>query len=53
MKVFVKNKENNEIIQIYNNVINYDEYSIEYTQNGCRCKIYIDTETEYIDNKEF
>ena len=53
MKVYIKDKETNEILQTCDDVINYDNLSVEYYINGYRCKIYIDTETQYLDDKEF
>ena len=46
MEVYLINKETNEIVRTFNNVINWSENFVEY-DNGGRAKIYCDTEVEY------
>ena len=51
MKVYLINKETNEIVREFENVINWSYNFVEYN-NGGRAKIYCDTETEYFTDKE-
>lgn len=50
MKVYLVNKNTNEIIREFSNVISFDVNSVEYSNNGCRGKIYCDIENEYISD---
>lgn len=51
MKVYLINKETNEVIMTYTNVIKWDENFVEHN-NGGRGKIYCNTETEYFTDEE-
>jgi hypothetical protein len=52
MKVYLINKETNEVDREFDNVINWSYNFVEYNNNG-RAKIYCDIETEYFtDNVE-
>lgn len=51
MTIYLINKETNEIIREFDNVINWSYNFVEYNNNG-RAKIYCDTETEYFTDKE-
>ena len=51
MKVYLKNLETNEIISEYDNVIHWGYNFVEFN-NGGRCKIYCNTETEYFTDIE-
>ena len=49
--IYLKNKETNEIINTFTNVIEWSDNFVEYEDYG-RCKIYCDTETEYFTDQE-
>lgn len=49
MKVYLVKKETEEVLQEFNNVINWGYNFVEYN-NGCRCKIYCN-EDEYFTDK--
>lgn len=51
MKIYLINKETNETIIEFDNVINWSNNFVEYN-NGGRAKIYCDSETEYFTDKE-
>lgn len=51
MKVYLKNIETNEVINEYDNVISWGYNFVEYN-NGGRCKIYCNSETEYFSDEE-
>ena len=48
--IFLKNKETNEIIQTFDNVIDWGECYVEYSKNTARIKIYCG-ENEYFTNE--
>lgn len=48
MEAYLIDKETNEVKQTFTNVLNFGENYVEYLNNGCRGKIYCDTQTEYI-----
>lgn len=48
MNVYVIDKNTNEIVREFSNVINFDINSVEYLNNDCRGKIYCDIENEYV-----
>ena len=50
MKVYLINKETNEIIKEYTNIISWSYNFVEYN-NGGRCKIYCN-ENEYFTDVE-
>lgn len=50
MEVYLINKEKNELLYKYNNVINWSYSFVEY-DNGGRCKIYCN-ENEYFTDIE-
>lgn len=53
MKVYLKNKETNEILREFDKVIAYSDNSVEYYScANCRCKLYCDSEIEYFTDKE-
>lgn len=49
MIIYLRNKETNEVINTFHNVINWGYDFVEYDNNGGRCKIYCD-ENEYFSN---
>lgn len=49
MKVYLINNETNEIVNQYSNVISWGFNFVEY-DNGGRCKIYCDIETEHFSD---
>lgn len=51
MKIYLKNKETNEVINEYSNVIAWGVDFVEYDEGG-RAKIYCDAETEYFTDVE-
>lgn len=48
MIVYLIDKNTNEVIRQFSNVLSFNITYVEYLNNGCRGKIYCDTETEYI-----
>lgn len=48
MEAYLIDKETNEVKQTFSNVLSFRENYVEYLNNGCRGKIYCDTEIEYI-----
>ena len=51
MIVYLINKETNEIINEYKNVISWGYNFVEFN-NGGRCKIYCNSETEYFTDEK-
>ena len=49
--VYLINKETNEVINTYTNVIRWGYDFVEYDNNG-KGKIYCNTETEYFTDEE-
>lgn len=50
MVIFLKNKETNELIRTYNNVVSWSTRFIEKLSGGYRSKIYC-SDNQYFDNK--
>ena len=50
MTIYLKNKETNEVINTYTNVIRWSVDFVEY-DNGGRGKIYCNTEIEYFTDE--
>lgn len=50
MEVYLIDKETNEVKQTFTNVVSFREDYVEYLNNGCRGKIYFNTEIEYISD---
>lgn len=48
MKVYLINKNTDEIIREFSDVLSFGVNYVEYSNDGCRGKIYCNTETEYI-----
>jgi hypothetical protein len=48
MEVYLIDKETNEVKQTFANVVSFGENYVEYLNNGCRGKLYFNTEIEYI-----
>ena len=51
MMIYLKSIETNEIINEYDNVIQWGYNFVEF-DNGGRCKIYCDSEKEYFTDKD-
>ena len=51
MTIYLKNKETNEVINTYTNVIRWSVDFVEYSTNGYRGKTYCNTETEYFTDE--
>lgn len=51
MKIYLINKEDNEIKNTYTNVDAWSVHFVEFTNNGLKTKIYCDIETEYFTDK--
>lgn len=51
MVIYLKNKETNEVINTYTNVIRWNVDFVEY-DNGGRGKTYCNTDIEYFTDKE-
>lgn len=51
MKVYSVNKETNEIINVFDNVLVWDSNSVLYQAGKGRCKIYAE-ENEYFTDKD-
>lgn len=41
--------KNNEIIEIFDNVINWGSNFVEFNNNGLRCKLYSDDDSYFTD----
>ena len=50
MKVYLIDRNTNEAVQEFSNVLSFGINYVEYLNNGCRGKIYCDTESEYISD---
>ena len=48
MKIYLKNKDTNKLLNIYTNVIKWDEYFVEYII-GSRGKIYCNSDEYFTD----
>lgn len=51
MKVYLIDRETNEIKNTYDNVISWGINYVEYLNGGFRAKIYCNEETEYFTNE--
>lgn len=52
MKIYLINRETNEIIDTYENVYNWAENFVEFTNGRFDAKHYCNIETEYFTDKE-
>ena len=51
MKIYLINKEDNEIKNTYTNVDKWSVNFVEFTNNGLKSKFYCDSEIEYFTDK--
>lgn len=51
MTIFLLNKETNEILKTYNNVIVWDETFVEYENSGYRSRIYCEYNEFFTDKR--
>ena len=49
MKVYLKNKETNEVISEFENVVRFGVNFVEMNKNNLRSKIYINSDEEYLE----
>lgn len=47
MKIYLLNKQTNDVVQEFDDVLNVGHNYVEYLNGGCRGRIYCDEETEY------
>ena len=50
MKVYLINKNTNEVIREFSNVLSFNSNYVEYSNGNCRGKIYCDIDVEYVTN---
>lgn len=51
MVIYLLNRESNELIQVFDDVIRWRADYVEYLNSGHPCKIYCDSEIEYFTNE--
>lgn len=52
MSIYLIDRETNEIINTYTNIVSWAENFVECKNNNLRSKIYCDTQTEYFTDIE-